>query len=111
MDTVAVFLTGTGFTVAVSLAVIVYLNKGLSKVLSEVCGTEERAVFWRVFSNTLLILTPVLFTMHRIPGAGSDTPALLEIVTQLKWGLIGLVLTVALLGHILNRHIMRLGNA
>ncbi len=43
MNIVAIFLTGVGMRVAVSFLGVGYLKPHLTKMLTDVCGTVERA--------------------------------------------------------------------
>jgi hypothetical protein len=52
-----------------------------------------------------VMLTPAIFAMLVDPTTETGTPALLAIITQLRWGLIGLVVSVLMLGWILGRFI------
>jgi hypothetical protein len=102
-----ILFSGLSFTVLAALAVARYLSGPLRTQLRELCGSAERAEFWTVFSNVAIVLTPVIFAMSDLPASGSDTPPLLALTSQLKWGLIGLVGTVLMLGWILSRFIPR----
>ena len=44
----------------VSTAAVVSLNKPLAHLLSELCGTSERAEFWARYTNIMLYITPLL---------------------------------------------------
>lgn len=105
MDTSTVFLTGMAATAVICLAVIAYLKASLSRILTDICGTEARARFWVTFSNILLILTPILFAIFYQPQVSERPAVFFEVVRQLKWGLSGLVLTVAMLGVMIKGYI------
>ena len=53
---------------------------------------------------------PLIFAMQYTPDTGAHTNTVFELVAQLKWGLIGLVATLVMLGWVLSRFIPR-GNA
>ena len=74
MNRVTIFLIGVGTTVAVSVLAVGYLKSSLTKILIDLCGTQERATFWTAFSNVTLILVPLIFALHYRPeiGPGSD---------------------------------------
>lgn len=44
----------------VSSCVIIILNKPLKNVLTDICGTEVRAKFWVMYTNIMLVITPLL---------------------------------------------------
>jgi hypothetical protein len=100
------FLSGLTLTLLVSLAVVRYMNAPLRKLLQDLCGNPQRSDFWAAFSNVTVTLVPVVFAMHYTPvQAGSLS--VVEIGEQLKWGLVGLVTSVLMLGWILSRFIPR----
>ena len=102
-----VLALGLCITLLTAFAVVRYLSGALRTQLRELCGSAERAEFWTVFSNVTVVLTPAIFAMLDEPASGSDTPPLLAVTSQLKWGLIGLVGSVLMLGWILSRFIPR----
>lgn len=105
MDTVTVFLTGTVVMVIICFAVIAYLKSSLNSILTDICGTDARTRFWMTFSNILIVLTPLLFSIIYQPQTGERPAVFFEIVRQLKWGLSGLVLTVTMLGVMIKEYI------
>jgi hypothetical protein len=107
MNTSVIFLSGLGLTLMIALSVAIYPKSALERILNELCGTRERAAFWTAFSNIALATVPPIFAMHYTPDTGAHTNAVFELVTQLKWGLIGLVTTVVVLGLVLSRFIPR----
>jgi uncharacterized membrane protein YhaH (DUF805 family) len=107
MTDVAIFLTDVGATAAASAAVVVYLQPHLKAVLVDLCGTVERAKFWTAFSNVTLMLSPLVFAMGYRPQIGTDSAAIFEMGTQLKWALIGLVVSVVMLGLVIGSFIPR----
>jgi hypothetical protein len=106
MSPALAFVSGTTATLLAGVAVARYLNGPLRRQLQELCGSVERAEFWTVFSKVALILMPLIFALQVDPLA-PDAPPILSIAGQFKWGLIGLVGTVLMLGWILSRFIPR----
>jgi hypothetical protein len=102
-----VFALGLSTTLLTAFAVVRYLSGPLRTQLRKLCGSDERAQFWAAFSNTAIVLTPAIFAMLDQPAPNSSTPPLLELTGQLKWGLLGLVGSVLMLGWILSRFIPR----
>lgn len=107
MTTTIVFILGIGLTLAASIAVAGYLRSALRSILVELCGTPQRAVFWVAFCNLAIVLTPVIFAMQYVPELKPGTSAVIEMATQLKWGLAGLLSAVVVLGWVLGRFIRR----
>ena len=107
MNLSMLFLCGLGATGVASLAVVAYLRKPLEKLVVELCGNERRAEFWTAFSVITVGAVPLIFALACRPRVGPSTPALLEIADQLEWGLIGMVISVLMLGWIVGRFISR----
>ena len=105
MNSATVFAIGSLATLAIGLGVIVYLRRPLENVLVELCGNQERAGFWAAFSAVALGLTPFIFAIACRPAPGPGSPAVFEFADQLKWGLIGLMSTLLVLGWLIARSI------
>lgn len=103
MSEVTIFLLGIGVLVTVCLAVVAYLRMALKKILADVCGTENRARFWTAFTNISVILVPVVVAMHYRVEIDFGRLAFFEIVSMLRWGLIGLITTVVITGLMILR--------
>ena len=101
------FTSGLGLTALVSFTVVLYLRHPLERLLVELCGNENRARFWTVFSEVTVGAVPLIFALACRPGNNANGLALLEVADQLEWGLIGMVISVLLLGWILGRFILR----
>lgn len=101
----ALFITGATTTLISALIAVRYLRAPLRALLIELCGTGERAAFWAVFSNVTITLVPVIFAMQYVPEPAPGRTAVVEVATQLKWGLAGLLGAVVILGFVLSRFI------
>ena len=110
MSTSLLFGIGLLCTLAVSTAVVAYLRRPLQKQLTELCGNSDRAEFWTAFSAITVGLVPLIFVLGYEPPAGPAFPALLAVAEQVKWGLIGMVLSVLILGWVLGRFIARMSS-
>jgi hypothetical protein len=107
MNLSLMFLAGLGFTLAISLTAVIYLKSSLRRLLCKVCGNDERAAFWTAFTNTVLLLVPLVFALQSQPSEGSQARVLFELADQLKWGLIGLASSILTVGWVLGRFILR----
>lgn len=107
MNVSLLFACGLTLTAVVAMGVVRYLNTPLKKQLQELCGNAERAEFWTAFSNVTVVLTPVVFGMLIEPSLEPGVPPLFAVINQLRWGLIGLVISVLILGWILSRFLPR----
>jgi hypothetical protein len=107
MVTSLVFGCGLAATILVAIAVVGYLNDPLRKQLLELCGTAERVAFWAAFANVTVVLMPAIFAMSVDPNYEASVPPVLAVARQLKWGFVGLVVSVLMMGWILSRFIPR----
>jgi hypothetical protein len=102
------FVSGAVLTGLVAFSVMAYVQRPLRKILGELCGTDERAHFWMVFSNVTVILAAVLAALQYRPEPSINSPAVIEVASQLKWGLVGLGTSLLVLGRTLVKSIARL---
>ncbi|HZU41058.1 MAG TPA: hypothetical protein VE994_00165 [Terriglobales bacterium] len=107
MSVTAVFTLGLLITAGIALLVVIYLKRPLQKVLIDLCGNVERAAFWTAFSMVALTLSPLILAMTYTPEVRAGSPLVLELAAQLKWGLVGLLVAVVILGWVLSRFIPR----
>jgi len=107
MSPTSAFLLDVALTAFLSLGIVAYIKKHLRILLIELCGTTERASFWLAFSNVALILVPLIFALDYKPEFGPNETVIFEMATQLKYALIGFVITLGLLALILFRFIPR----
>ena len=107
MSESTVFALGVGGTLAVSLIVMAYLHGPLKSVLTDLCGTVERASFWCAFSNLTLFLLPLLFMLDYSPGENAGPVGFWVLAAVLKRGVLGLAVTVVTLGIVMGCFIRR----
>lgn len=100
------FWSGTATALTTSLIVVVYLRSHLRGLLTELCGTQRRGDFWVAFSNVVLILMPLVFSLDGIESVQGQ-PASLAIAEQIRKALIGLVVTVMSIGVVLSMFVAR----
>jgi hypothetical protein len=105
MSSTAAFLAGTLLVVLGCTGIVAYVSKHLRSLLIELCGTVERASFWLAFSNVALILVPLIFALEYTPELEPGKSVVFEIAAQLKYGLIGFVVTLSCLAIVLFKFI------
>jgi len=76
------FLTALGATLLLSLIVILCLRKALQGILLDLCGTEQRARFWSIYTNILLVLMPVAAVLIARPSYLGDRSLLFAVADQ-----------------------------
>jgi len=86
---------------------LLYLRNPLQVVLTDLCGTVERAKFWTAFSNITLFLTPLALALYRKPAIDGSEPTVFAISDQIESAIIGLIISVVILGVILSWHIFK----
>jgi len=101
------FAAGLALTVGMSMLVVGYLRRPLEQLLTDLCGNQQRAAFWTAFSAVTLGIVPVIFALSNEPATDLSAPVFLQIAEQLKWGLIGMIVSVLMLGWIVGRFIPR----
>ena len=74
MNEIHLFLIEMLIGLGVSALVIFSLRQPLKDVLTDICGTEVRAKFWVMYTNLMLMITPLLSSIifgksHRIAEA------------------------------------------
>ena len=107
MSPTSAFLLDVALVAFLFLGIVAYIKKHLRILLIELCGTTERASFWLAFSNVTIVLVPLIFALDYKPEFGPDKTAIFEMATQLKYALIGFVITLGSLALILFRFIPR----
>ena len=96
-----ILLLDVTLTLTVCLIAVLYVAKHLRSLLIELCGTPERAGFWLAFANVSLVLVPLIFALDYSPVVEPIRPVVLEIAGQLKYALIGFIMTLLPLALIL----------
>src|SRR5690554_4549805 len=89
MNAVYLFLVEASITVLPGALILVVWSKSLRRVLLDLSGTESRANFWLVYSNIMLLLTPLLFVFLFGLLAGVDIE-LATVLLAITLGGIGL---------------------
>jgi len=101
MGNIYIYFSGIIITLVCCLVIIFFLRRKFYNILIELTGNQTRAEFWLFFSNVLLLLIPTVFAMFVFPDSSDLESIIFEITRQLKWGLIGLIITLIVLGFIM----------
>jgi hypothetical protein len=104
MSLVTAFLLGLTLTMATAFLALFYLRGPLQLLLTDLCGTVERARFWTAFSNVTLFLVPFALALGHQPVAGGQA-IVFAISDQIQSAVIGLIVSVVILGVVLSWHI------
>lgn len=98
MNSILSFLLQLALTIILAFVIVGYLRPFLRKVLTDLCGTEERAQFWTAFSNILLIGMPVLLAMAYKPEAETAEALFFEVAGKLSGNFGGLLFALVGVG-------------
>ena len=112
MNIVDLYLAGAITTLLISLIVVFYLRKPLRGILVDLCGTAERANFWRAFSNVTFVLVPFVFALEHPSGDAGEggislRQAMDAFTSELSRALVGLIVSVFVMGLVLSAYIPR----
>jgi hypothetical protein len=110
MNAVVVFLLGLASTMGVVLVALLYLRNPLQIILTDLCGTTDRARFWTAFSNITLFLVPLVIALDHQPDAYVKQAAIFEISGQMEYATIGFVVSVVVMGVLLSTYISRVNS-
>lgn len=108
MNSVSIFLVGLTLTMGVVFLSLLYLRKPLQVILTDLCGTTDRARFWTAFSNVTLFLVPFVLALDHRAGGNEGQSTIFAISGQMEYAIIGFVASVIVLGFILSRYIYRI---
>jgi hypothetical protein len=104
------FLAGLAITTAVVFVALLYLRRPLQAILTDICGTPDRARFWSAFSNITLFLVPFVLALNHRPTADGSQPIVFAITDQIESAITGLIVSIMMLGIVLSWHISRFNN-
>jgi hypothetical protein len=107
MNPVIMFSIGIALTMALVFLALWYLRNPLQVVLTDLCGTVERARFWTAFCNVTLFLIPFALALNNKPPLVDTQSMIFAISDQLEAAIGGLIIAIVILGIILSWHIAR----
>jgi len=102
MNTITFFSIQVILTLIIVSLIVGYLRPHLKKILVDLCGTEDRAQFWTVFSNVLLIGMPLIISLNYRPEASNAEELFFDVAGKLSGNLGGLLLAVVGIGAIVS---------
>jgi hypothetical protein len=98
MNTILSFGVQIVLTLLISVLLMRYLRPFLRNVLRDLCGTEERAQFWTVFSSVLLVGLPLIFALNYRSEAETTEKLFFEVAGKLSGNLAGMLLALIGIG-------------
>lgn len=107
MSAVAVYLSGLTLTMAVVSFALRYLRNPFEIILTDLCGTADRARFWMSFSNVILFLVPFVLALDHRSEAFNWQNTIFDLSGQIETAMIGFGVSVLVVGFIVSRYIPR----
>jgi len=102
MNTIISYLIQLAITIVGVSLIVGYLRPYLSKVLVDLCGTNDRAQFWTAFSNILLIGMPIIFALNYRPEFSDIEDLFFNVAGKLSGNLGGFLLALVCVGIIVS---------
>jgi uncharacterized membrane protein YhaH (DUF805 family) len=102
MNTILFFLLEVFLTLTICIFIVRYLHPFLSRILVDLCGTEERAQFWSVFSNIILVGLPLLIALTYQPEASGAEELFFEVTRRISGNLMGFLFALVGIGIIVS---------
>ena len=102
MNAIVSFLIEVAVTVIAASLIVAYFRPHLRRILVDLCGTEDRANFWTVFTNILLIGMPVVLSLNFKADAQTPEEIFFEIIGKLSGNLVGFLFALVCVGGIVS---------
>ena len=102
MNTIVFFILEVTLTLAISMLVFRYMRPFLTRILIDLCGTEERAQFWTVFSNIILVGLPLLISLTYQPESSQAEELFFEITHRISGNMLGFLFSLLGVGLIVS---------
>ncbi len=107
MNAVTGFVFGFAMTMGTVFLVLLYLRNPLQVILTDLCGTADRARFWTAFSNVTMFLVPFVLALDHRPAPNIPQAIVFAISDQIESAVTGLIVSVVIVGLVLSWHISR----
>lgn len=98
MDALSSYVIDLALTFATAALLTLALRNALSRVLLDLCGTQERARFWTQFATIMLVAMPIVIGLGYSPDAESGRLLFFETGRQLGRNLMGYLFALAITG-------------
>ena len=109
MDPAPATLICLTLLLGIAIAVILVIRRPLGAVLTELCGTEARGLFWLRFFDATSLVTVFFFSLWLppTPARGAEQVGFLDFLGMLRAGSAGLLLALGALAFGLFLYIAR----
>ena len=102
MNTMFAFAVEVILTFIICALTFRILRTYLNRILIDLCGTEERAQFWTVFSNIVLVGFPLLISLMYQPQALNTEELFFELTRRTSENLFGFMFALITIGFIVS---------
>ena len=102
MNTMFAFAVEVILTFIICALTFRILRPYLNRILIDLCGTEERAQFWTVFSNIVLVGFPLLISLMYQPQALNTKELFFELTRRTSENLFGFMFALITIGFIVS---------
>ncbi len=108
MNSLTLFIIEVLLCFGISISVIYLLKPLLRDVLVETCGTQTRAEFWVMFTQLMLIISPLLIVIYFAPTQGHDAINAAEAIQNTLFrSLLGDFIALMMIGQVIWKSIQR----
>ncbi|MCG8429154.1 MAG: hypothetical protein MI754_17500 [Chromatiales bacterium] len=108
MSPLPFFLLEITICLSITITTLLLIKPPLNDLLIELCGNEVRAKFWVMFTQIMLIISPLLIVIYFTPTYTITAQNLLQTLTDLLFQtLLGTFITLAMIGQIVRKSISR----
>ncbi|MCP3662737.1 MAG: hypothetical protein GY696_09610 [Gammaproteobacteria bacterium] len=106
MNAISFFTLEVTLSISISLTIITLLKPLLSDLLTDTCGTTSRAAFWVMFTQLMLVISPLLIVIFfASTDPVSSTNAADAIKETLFRTLLGIFIALITVGQVIWRSI------
>ena len=98
MNPIISYLLEVSATLLICFAAVLYFRPYLRRILTDLCGTQERGQFWTAFSMMLLIGLPLILAMGYRPEAGMPQDLFFDIAGRMSGNLGGFLFALMGIG-------------
>lgn len=107
MDMYLTFLAEIAFSLAISMTVILLFKSQLWDVLTETCGNRQRAAFWIMFTQLMLVVAPLMLVIFFTKTGEVTAPNTLVLIKETLFrSLLGIFIGLLAVGHVIWRSIL-----
>jgi uncharacterized membrane protein YhaH (DUF805 family) len=102
MNMIGSFLIEMALTLSICILAVAYLRRYLHRILLDLCGNEERAEFWTVFSIFILVGIPAILALNFRPETIASQEMFFEIIGRLGTNLASYLVALVGIGVIVS---------